>query len=78
MTARNSEYLNLDVGMGLVVQLTSAEAKELIPKLKSLLLEKLESAKKDLEKAHKSRKTFEENFLRLKLALDPVVSRLDI
>lgn len=78
MTVRNTDYFNLDVGMGLIVQLTSSEAKELIPKLKELLSEKLEVAKKDLEKAHKSRKIFEENFLKLKLALDPVMSRLGI
>lgn len=78
MTARNSDYLNLDIGMGLVVQLTPTEAKSLIPKLKALLVEKLEVAKRDLEKAHFARKTFEENFLKLRLALDPVVSRLGI
>lgn len=68
----------MDVGLGLVVQLTHAEAKEIIPKIKGLLEEKIEVAKKDLEKAHKSRKAFEENFFNLKLALDPVVSKLGL
>ena len=78
MTVRNAEFLNLDVGMGLIVQLTPKEAKVMIPKIKLLLEEKLEIAKVDLLKAHKARKVFEDSFSRLKMALDPLLSRLNL
>lgn len=64
--------------MGLVVQLTPSEAKEVIPKMKALLREKVESAKSDLAKAQKTRKHFEDSFFKLKMALDPVISRLGL
>ena len=64
--------------MGLIVQLTPSEAKEAIPKMKDLLREKVESAKSELVKAQKTRKHFEDSFAKLKMALDPVVSRLGL
>lgn len=78
MTASNPALVNLDVGMGLSVQLTLAEAKELIPKLKDLLREKLEQTKQDLAKAYQAKQAFEESYLKLQLALDPIVARLGV
>lgn len=78
MTVSNPIFVNLDVGMGLIVQLKLAEANELIPKLKSLLKEKLEQAKQDLVKAYDAKKTFEESYLKLQLALDPLMTRLGL
>lgn len=78
MTVRNPDYLNLDVGMGLILQLTPAEAKEMIPKIKELYREKLEVAKVDLSKAYSAKKTFENSYMQLKLALDPAVARLGL
>lgn len=66
------------MGIGLIVQLTPAEAKEVIPKIRNLLKEKLEVAKNDLAKAHKTRKNFEDSLANLRLALDPLVARLGI
>jgi hypothetical protein len=66
------------MGVGVIVQLTPSEAKEVIPKIKELLRQKVESAKSDLAKACKTRKNFEDSFLNLKIALDPVVARLGL
>lgn len=60
------------------MQLTPSEAKEFIPKVKALLKEKLEVYQADLEKAHKTRKYFEDSFANLKLAMNPLVSRLGL
>jgi prefoldin subunit 5 len=78
MTASNPALVNLDVGMGLIVQLKLAEARDLIPKLKDLLKEKLEQAVQDLAKAYDAKKAFEESYLMMQLALDPIVSRLGV
>ena len=66
------------MSVGLIVQLTLSEAKEVIPKIKNLLREKLEVAKTDLIKAHKTKRNFEESFAKLKLTLDPIVARLGL
>jgi len=74
---RNPAFLNLEVGVGLVVQLTPAEAREFIPKLQRLLLEKAEKLEQEAAFVHGLREKFEQNLEKLALAVNPLLSHLE-
>lgn len=74
--SRNPAFVNLEVGIDLVVQFTPEEAKEFIPKLQQLIQEKLEKAEKEAEYVHSLRDKFEENYEKLNLAINPLLSQL--
>ena len=71
-------FVNLEVSLGLVVQLTPAEAKEYIPKVKQLLRDKMTSTEAELRRVDQIRKNFEDNYTKLGMAVDGVLARFGI
>jgi ribosome recycling factor len=60
------------------VQLTPEEARELIPKLQRLLQDRIEKAEQEAAYMHDLREKFEENLQRLSLAINPLLSQLEM
>jgi prefoldin subunit 5 len=70
--------LNLEVGSGLIVQLTPAEAQETIPKIKALLQEKVEKVEREVRRIFQMKKQFAANFETLMFMMNPLLAGLQL
>lgn len=66
----------LEVGAGLTVQLTPAEAKGVIPRIKALIKEKMGQKEQELQRISKLQRGFEENYEKLRTTIDPLINSL--
>lgn len=69
--------MNLDVGLALVVQLTPAEARGLIPQLKLNLGTRMGRLEKEVREIEVVKSQFDGNFTKLQLALNPLLKDLE-
>ncbi len=63
--------------MGLIVQLKPSEAKEMIPKIKDLIKDKMDRIEKDIQQIQVVKQQFEDNYGKLQLALNPLIKDLE-
>lgn len=64
------------MGMGLIVQLTAEECKNVIPKIQENLLSRIQEAEKEVKRINEVASKFVANFERFSLTLDPLLANL--